>query len=138
MVNQYLHPSDEDLLRLADSELPSRHALRIREHLASCWDCRSRMARMEETIGEFMQLQRQALSLELPPSAGPRAQLKARLGRTVAWRQQRLSVPPFGAELSCPGGGLRSAAGNRGGRWVVLPPYRKVQTRGARLYIFTA
>ena len=79
MLNENLHPSDQDLLQLADGELPARRATRIREHLAACWNCRTRMAEIEGTIGEFMRMHRQTLDPQLPPMAGPRALLKARL-----------------------------------------------------------
>ena len=79
MLNENLHPSDQDLLQLADGELPARRATQIREHLAACWNCRTRMAEIEETIGEFMRMHRQTLDPQLPPIAGPRALLKARL-----------------------------------------------------------
>jgi hypothetical protein len=79
MINEKVHPSDEDLLLFADGELPTRRAAHVREHLAACWDCRTRRAGIEETIGEFMRMHHQTLDHKLPPSAGPRAQLKARL-----------------------------------------------------------
>ena len=79
MLNENLHPSDQDLLQLADGELPAHRATQIREHLAACWNCRTRMAEIEQTIGEFMRMHRQTLDPQLPPIAGPRALLKARL-----------------------------------------------------------
>lgn len=79
MVNENLHPTDQDLLLLADGELPARRAAQIREHLAACWDCRSRMAEIEGTISEFMRMHHQTLDPQLPPIAGPRALLKAQL-----------------------------------------------------------
>lgn len=92
MRNENVHTSDEDLLLFADGELPARRATRIREHLAACWDCRTRMAEMEGTIGEFMRMHRETLDPQLPPIEGPRAQLKARLAEltTGKYRWQRL------------------------------------------------
>jgi hypothetical protein len=79
MVNDNSHVSDQDLLQLSDGELPALQARRIRAHLAACWNCRSRMAEMEGTIGEFVRTYRQTADAVLPPVAGSRAQLKARL-----------------------------------------------------------
>jgi hypothetical protein len=79
MLNENFHPSDQDLLQFSDGELATRRATQIRRHLAACWDCRTRMANLEGTIGDFMQMHRETLDSQLPPTAGPRAQLKARL-----------------------------------------------------------
>ena len=72
------HLSDEELVLLVDGELPRRNSAKAQAHLSACWDCRSRMARIESTIHEFMQAHRGSIS-ELPPGTGPRALLKARL-----------------------------------------------------------
>jgi anti-sigma factor RsiW len=78
------HPTDQELLQAADGELPSRRAAKIRAHLASCWNCRARMAEMEGTIAEFARAHRQTHDSQLPPVAGPRALLKARLAELAA------------------------------------------------------
>jgi hypothetical protein len=84
MLNQNLHPSDEDLLLFSDDELSARRTAWVRRHLAACWSCRARAAQIEVTIGEFMEVHRQASGPELPPLAGPRALLKARLAQSAA------------------------------------------------------
>jgi hypothetical protein len=92
------HPSDQDLLRTADGELPSRRAARVRAHLAACWDCRARMADIETTITDFVRASRQAVDPKLPPIAGARALLKAQLAELKGtshqsrWWQLRLAV----------------------------------------------
>jgi hypothetical protein len=97
MLNRNLHPSDQDLLLFSDGELSTRRAARVRKHLAACWSCRARAAQIEVTIGEFLQMHRLD-SLELPPLAGPRALLKARLAQSVAqnggggWQPSLLSL----------------------------------------------
>jgi hypothetical protein len=58
----------------ADGELSGRRAIRVRAHLASCWDCRARMAEIEDTIADFARVYRR--HSELPPIDGARAQLK--------------------------------------------------------------
>ena len=78
MGNQTSHLSDEELLLWIDGELRWRRAAKVRVHLSACWNCRSRMAQIETTIHEFMHLHQSSIP-ELPPSAGPRALLKARL-----------------------------------------------------------
>jgi hypothetical protein len=83
MRNTNFHPSDQDLLLFSDGELPGRQAARIRRHLRTCWSCRAQAAKIEATIGEFMDIHRQNSEQQLPPIAGPRALLKARLAQSA-------------------------------------------------------
>ena len=62
----------------ADGELSSRRAASVRGHLQSCWSCRTRVKEMEAAIADFIHLDRE-LDSKLPPVAGPRALLRARL-----------------------------------------------------------
>jgi anti-sigma factor RsiW len=84
MLSEDFHPWGEELLMTADAELSRRRAIRVRAHLASCWDCRARMAKIEHTIADFARVYRQHLCPELPPIDSARAQLKARLAELAA------------------------------------------------------
>lgn len=84
MSTSRTHLADEELLQFADGELASRHIATAKEHLASCWDCRARLKQTEETIADFVVAQHEALDPQLPPSAGPRALLRARLAAEAA------------------------------------------------------
>jgi hypothetical protein len=84
MPNENIHLSDQELLLSADGELSGRCAAEVRAHLATCWDCRARMAEMEGTIVHFAQAYRQVLSPKLPSVEGPRALLKAQLAELAA------------------------------------------------------
>ncbi len=107
MLNEDLHPSDQDLLQLTDGELPTRRATQIRGHLAACWNCRRRMAEIEATILEFMQMHGETLDAQLPPIARPRAQLKARLAelthgaRPDRWMRLRFALNTRFVALVC-------------------------------------
>jgi hypothetical protein len=79
MASEDLHLSDEELLLAADGELPTRRTVQVRAHLSACWDCRARMSELEGTIADFARVHRQTLDPQLPPIAGPRALLSARL-----------------------------------------------------------
>jgi len=94
MKNGNFHPSDQQLLLFADGELPAYRADRVRAHLRACWDCRSRMAEIESTIADFMQVHRQTLDPQVPPVDGPREQLRTRLAELErsAHRDQRSSL----------------------------------------------
>ena len=84
MVDQNSHLSNQELLLAADGELPARRASEVREHLASCWSCRTRMGEIESTIANFVRTHHNALDPQLPSGAGARALLKARLAQLSA------------------------------------------------------
>ena len=79
MLSENFHPSDQELLRTADGELPAGRAAQVRAHLTACWDCRARMGEIEGAIADFTRAHHNALDPELPPIDGPRALLRARL-----------------------------------------------------------
>lgn len=83
MLDNDPHLSDEELLLLADGELTSRQAMRAHGHLAACWECRTRMGELEGAIADFVHAHHASLDSRLPPSAGPRALLKARLAESA-------------------------------------------------------
>lgn len=73
------HISDGDLVRAADGELSSQRVAEVAAHLEACWDCRARMADIESTIRGFVRAHHAEFDGQLPPAAGPRALLRARL-----------------------------------------------------------
>jgi hypothetical protein len=77
MSQKSLHLSDEELLQYADGELGRFHASRVQTHLAACWDCRARAAKLERAIVDFVEVHHQSFDPQLPPPAGARASLKA-------------------------------------------------------------
>jgi Putative zinc-finger len=79
MPNEDVHLSDQEMLLAADGELSARRAARVQVHLAACWDCRTRMSEIEETIAAFARAYRQTLDPRLPSISGSRALLRARL-----------------------------------------------------------
>jgi hypothetical protein len=86
MLPEDLHISDQELLLTADGETSSHRAALVRAHLESCWDCRARMAEIESTIVDFARAHRKNLDPQMPPVAGPRALLRARLAELAAAR----------------------------------------------------
>jgi len=87
MSNKYAHPSEEELLQFADGELSSWRVVQVKIHLATCWECRTRLGQFEQTIADFVEVHHRSLDPQLPPDAGPRALLKARMaeGSATAW-----------------------------------------------------
>jgi hypothetical protein len=84
MVRQSYHPSDQQLLLAADGELSARRAAQVRSHLAACWNCRARMAEIEEVITDFARIHRLTLDPPLPPISGARERLKSQLAQLSA------------------------------------------------------
>src|SRR5262249_19047572 len=82
-----IHLSDEEVLAFVDGEVSVTRANQVRNHLAACWTCRSRLVELERTIGEFVRLHLDLEHSQVPPAAGPRALLKARLAEMRAESQ---------------------------------------------------
>jgi hypothetical protein len=74
-----MHLSDEDLVLAADGELSARRKAEVSRHLESCWSCRERMLSLQTTIADFVRARNNQMNAQLPPAAGPRALLRARL-----------------------------------------------------------
>jgi len=83
------HLSDQELVQALDGELSSRRAANAAAHLAGCWSCRARKQEMEASVADYVRLHNQSLDPLLPPPAGPRALLKARLAEMAAAPQNR-------------------------------------------------
>lgn len=88
-LNSDRHLSDEQLLTLADGEVSPDQAVRFREHLASCWQCRARATRMELAIADFIELHEDRFHREAPLNPGIRASLKAQLRMQAAEPEMR-------------------------------------------------
>lgn len=84
MLTQNSHLTDQDLLLSADGELRPDRAMQVALHLSQCWFCRARKQEMEQAIVDFIRLHREHLDPLLPPAAGSRALLKARLAETAS------------------------------------------------------
>ncbi len=98
---EQIHISDEDLLRVIDGELDDRAAAAVERHLQACWSCRSRRHEIESAVAVFIRVH-QRNNPALPPAAGPRALLKARLAElALASRAASSSkLPPVWAQAA--------------------------------------
>lgn len=103
MQREDSHISDQDLALAADGVLPSQRAARVQRHLAECWQCRTRMADIHSAIADFVHANQFANS-DLPPIAGSRALLQARLAelsrRADDSRWPRLRITMLGQALA--------------------------------------
>jgi hypothetical protein len=84
MSRESFHASDQELLLVLDGEGSRRRAARVQAHLTACLSCRSRLAELEGTLGDFVSLHRRDLDPQLPAATGSRALLKARLREAAA------------------------------------------------------
>lgn len=78
MRNAERHLADEEILLAMDRELRPKRARRARKHLATCEECRARMEKMARASEALDELRGRTEPV-LPPMAGARALLKARL-----------------------------------------------------------
>lgn len=62
------HLSEEQFLMFADGELSAGETVKAREHLESCWTCRSELEKVEETISLFVEFRK---NIQLPLSPPP-------------------------------------------------------------------
>jgi hypothetical protein len=79
MLPEESHLSDQEILLAADGELSPDRAEQVARHLQRCWSCRARKQEIEEAAIDFVRLYREGLDPLVPPAAGPRALLRARL-----------------------------------------------------------
>ncbi|HUE22375.1 MAG TPA: zf-HC2 domain-containing protein, partial [Bryobacteraceae bacterium] len=60
------HPEQALLLRYIDGELPGRKARAVQRHLEACWECRTEVEELQETVAECVRYRKQVLAEELP------------------------------------------------------------------------
>ena len=77
MQNDESHISDSELLEVLDGEAAGRDAARIDAHLAACWQCRSRRAKLENALAGFIH-EHHSMDAVLAPIDAARDRLRAR------------------------------------------------------------
>ncbi len=100
------HVESEQLLRYADGELPAREAREVRAHLEACWQCRTELEHLQETVGECVRY-RALLAEHLPPPPAPWMNIYRRFEQMDA----RPARPPLMVRLCA------AAAGAGVARW---------------------
>jgi hypothetical protein len=89
MEYQDSHLSDQQLLLSIDGELAKADEASVQSHLDACWTCRARHQELESAINVFTRSHQQTFDSKLPPVAGPRALLKARLAQLSSTKPER-------------------------------------------------
>jgi hypothetical protein len=84
MKYEHSHLSDQQMLQDVDGELSAHDEKLVRAHLGTCWKCRARQQELENAIADFIRLYQSENDAKLPPAAGSRALLKARLNELSA------------------------------------------------------
>lgn len=95
MNDQASHPSDQQLLLEFEEELPPNATKQVRTHIDSCWTCRARRQELENAKAAFIRAHHQEMDPKIPPMAGPRAHLRARLAELSesGSRSRRFALP---------------------------------------------
>ena len=65
------HPSEEQLLRYSDGELPGHATSQVHSHLKACWQCRTNLEEMEKTVGACVRYRTTVLQRHLPAPPAP-------------------------------------------------------------------
>lgn len=94
-MNAMSHLTDQELLLAIDRELPAHRVAPVAEHLAGCPSCSARKSEIERSMVDFVRFHQEHLDPLVPPPAGQRAILKARLAELayapqphgVLWKQ---------------------------------------------------
>jgi hypothetical protein len=99
------HISDEDLLLAIDGELSEEQAAQVDRHVTACWACRAHRQEIENAIAVYVRVHRRNLDGRIPPVAGPRALLKARLVEMPAPPRSLLrdALPPLWLQIAAVG-----------------------------------
>jgi anti-sigma factor RsiW len=87
------HISDEDLLAYLDGELSGEAHQDAAHHLTRCWDCRTKLAAIQDRIDSFMQVRRSLSPEALEPEESAVAELQRRLARHAAAAQAETRAP---------------------------------------------
>src|ERR1700722_4619327 len=94
------HPNDEQLLRCADGEITAPQTEEIRSHLKACWQCRSELEGIEQTIGECVRYRNIVLDACLPPPPQPWFDIYPRLTRIDESERRHRLIGRFLAPLA--------------------------------------
>jgi cytochrome c1 len=81
MADWRMHPEEGELLRYCDGELRARETSRLARHLEACWDCRTRLDDLKQTIAEYVRYRRDVLDPGLPQPPQPWKNLRGEFTR---------------------------------------------------------
>src|SRR5215471_7367280 len=76
------HLTREQLLNYLDGELPKAKMRAARDHIQSCWACRTELEHLQNDIGLIHDAQQQVVLPSLPPPPQPWPRLEPRLAAT--------------------------------------------------------
>lgn len=60
------HPEQSLLLRYIDGELPGRKSRSVQRHLEACWECRTEVEELQETVADCVRYRKHVLAAGLP------------------------------------------------------------------------
>jgi hypothetical protein len=95
------HPDDGQLLRYLDGELPGRKARQVRSHLPACWQGRSELEELENTVNDCVRY-RKSVAACLPPPPAPWQDLSRGFDRTDARMEREPLIARMARALTPP------------------------------------
>jgi len=78
------HPDGEQLLRYADGELAAAEMPAIRTHLEACWQCRTELEEIHQTINECVRYRKSVLETHLPSPPAPWGDIRTKFAQADA------------------------------------------------------
>ncbi len=84
MSNPQAHPEESVLLRYFDGELAPRKARQVARHLEACWQCRTLLDEMQQSVADCMHYRKNVLEAQLLPAPGPWGDLTGGFARIDA------------------------------------------------------
>ena len=75
------HLEAAELISFLDGELERGEQEQARAHLEGCWNCRSRLLAVENSIETFLRARKQILPDDIPPASAATAQFRRRLAQ---------------------------------------------------------
>jgi anti-sigma factor RsiW len=87
------HPEQSLLLRYIDGELPGRKSRAIQRHLEACWECRTEMEELQETVAECVRYRKHFLAEALPAPPREWRDIYREFDRIDAHTPRRALIP---------------------------------------------
>ncbi|MFN7936906.1 MAG: zf-HC2 domain-containing protein [Bryobacteraceae bacterium] len=78
------HLDDDQLLRYADGELSPREAEPVERHLAACWQCRTQLEELTQTIGDCVRYRKTIFDDCFPSPPAPWCDIHSRMAEVDA------------------------------------------------------
>src|SRR5580698_901321 len=87
------HPEQALLLRFIDGELSGRKSRSVQRHLEACWECRTEVEELQETVTDCVRYRKQVLAEGLPAPPLEWSDIYREFDRMDAVTPRRVFIP---------------------------------------------